>query len=486
MTASLFTITPTPPTSLKLTPGQDGRFSFTVTSLAAPDKTHEVMLQALLVGDDGKGKEADWLVAGPQRTFTMTGGKTETVAITARPTATTPRREHRVKLVVADRDRPNDVFQDSSPVTCEVTAAPDSKPPPTGRPGWLIPVIIAGAVVLLGGGGLLVWKLTSDKPGLPTVGETCGSDTAHPCDEGLVCMPGVNKCLLASGRDCKPAQADQCASGDCTTTEICAIPIGAACSPADKDLVPCRQNTACDPVTKTCLGHVGAACTRGTDCETGECSPDHVCAVKAPAVKAGDPCETSCPSPLQCSLTTKRCVAQLGTVCNNNNQCITGLCEAGVCAAATAGRNCTADGICGADQKCLEVQPGLKRCGWNPGHSCTSNAECTSQWCNAGACSRDDGKCDAPTECPSPYVCIQAKQRCLLPISAVCGGHAQCDSTYCNPSNRCAPPPCNPACSALFHCNNDPAAPKCIRNILIPIDITIKQRPPWTIPLGVH
>ena len=44
MTDSLFKITPTPPTSIKLEPGQEGKLSFTVESLAAPDKVHELKL----------------------------------------------------------------------------------------------------------------------------------------------------------------------------------------------------------------------------------------------------------------------------------------------------------------------------------------------------------------------------------------------------------------------------------------------------------
>lgn len=54
MTTSQFKITPTPPASLALSPGEEGELSFTIESLAAPDKIHEIMLQALLVAGGGR------------------------------------------------------------------------------------------------------------------------------------------------------------------------------------------------------------------------------------------------------------------------------------------------------------------------------------------------------------------------------------------------------------------------------------------------
>jgi hypothetical protein len=477
MTTSPFTITPTPPTSLKLQPGQDGKFSFTATCLAAPDKIYEVELQALLVAEDGKGKEVDWLVAGPQRTLSMAGGKTETVTITARPSATSPRGTNSIKLAIADKDRPNDTYAYSSPVACEVVAAPGPTTPPRKPPWWLIAAIVGG-VLLIGGGILVVRKLTSKAPQKPQLGEPC--DAANTCDEGLLCAPDVGKCLLVGGAACK--QDDLCASAQCETKNgVCAIPLGGTCNPGDKDVVPCLKLSACDPATKTCLGNVGAPCKADAQCETGKCTGG-MCTVKAPAVKPGDPCESTsaCPAPLQCDA-TKHCVEQIGQPCTNNNQCITGLCEGSVCAEPKPPRNCTADGICGPDQKCLPFQTGIKRCGWNPGHTCASDAECTSQWCNRGACSRDDGKCDSPSECPSPYLCITAKQRCLKPLFASCGGDAECDSSFCD-GNRCTASPCIPACSSTQRCNNDRLKPACNLIFRLPPGVILTtERPAWTL-----
>ncbi|HWU86815.1 MAG TPA: hypothetical protein VN253_06055 [Kofleriaceae bacterium] len=467
MSTSLFKITPTPPTSIQVAPGQEGKLSFTVESLAAPDKIHQIMLQALLVGEEGKGKEVDWLVAGPQRTLSMSGGKTETVTITAKPTAGTPRGEHSIKLIIADKDRPNDVYADAPTVACEVTAPAGAEKPPAKLPGWLIPVI-AGGVVVVVGVVLLIWKLSSKDPAPGPAGldEACSGDAAGACDEGLICVAGAQKCLLVGGAPCEPANANLCASGECASTlKHCTLSLGATCRPGDKDMVPCPAKSICDPTAKQCLGMVGAPCKGDAECETGRCTGS-VCVAKEPAVKAGDPCQYTCPAPLQCS-TTHHCVEQIGKPCSQNIQCSTGLCEGNVCANPDLLRNCTTDGICDPDQVCIEVQPNLKRCKWQAGHACTNNGECSSKLgCNRGVCARDDGKCNDQNDCPSPYQCIIAKQTCLKPNGQTCGGDNECNGFFCK-NNRCEPSPCVPACSSTQHCNNDPTAPKCLRNIII-------------------
>jgi hypothetical protein len=68
--------------------------SFTIESPAAPDKLQDVVLQALRVGENGKGTEVDWLTVRPQQILNMSGGKTETVVINVRPTLPTPRGEY--------------------------------------------------------------------------------------------------------------------------------------------------------------------------------------------------------------------------------------------------------------------------------------------------------------------------------------------------------------------------------------------------------
>jgi hypothetical protein len=244
-----FTISVTPPGSLKLKPGEKAAFSFTLTNLAAPDRTFDLRLLPLVFNEEGKGKEVDWLDAVPEQ-LSMKGGKTETVTITAAPTATSAKGEHTVKLRVAKNDEPNEHYVDSAPVTCEVLA-PERETRPTGRPGWLIPVIVAGAVVVVAGGGLLVWKLLQKEHGL---GDPC--DAQSRCDDDLLCT-GAQRCLLAGGSRCDGAQATLCASGECKSTSVCAIPIGGSCA-SNETL--CSELALCDSVTSKC---VSKACTPG-------------------------------------------------------------------------------------------------------------------------------------------------------------------------------------------------------------------------------
>jgi hypothetical protein len=431
---SEFTITPTPPTSIRLEVGREHAFSFTLTSQAAPDMARDVVFAALVVGSDGKGKEASWLVVEPRQILGMAGGETATITIRARPTAASLRGEHSIRLVVADKDRPNDVFADSSTVVCDVLGTPGPPPPRKALPWWLIPVI-AGGVVLVGGAIWLIVALTGDGAG--GLGEPCRSDPTAACDRDLTCVAGAQKCLRVGGAACKSAKAGECASSECATPlEVCTIPLGAGCSPGDQAR-PCRTGTACDPTRRTCLATEGAPCAVDADCATDLCTAS-VCTVKPPPLRAGDPCMDTCPAPLQCSATTKRCVEQPGRPCNNNSQCATGLCEQNVCSNPALLRDCTQDGICSSDQQCLEVQAGIKRCHWRAGHPCSGNGECSSRWCNQGVCSRDDGRCTSANECQPPFVCDTAQQRCMKPSGHVCAANAECLSSFCS-GNRCEP-----------------------------------------------
>jgi hypothetical protein len=251
MTSLAFTIVPTPPSALKLEVGQRGGFSFTVTCLAAPDKSEEVQLQALLFGADNKASEASWLVAEP-RAFTMVGGKTETVTITARPTTKSPPGENTIKLAIADKEALNDHFAYSAPVTCEVITKPGGTTTTKPFPRWLIAAIVGGVVLV--GGAFALWKFFLKDPGRkdPDLGEACAPTPAKPCRDGLVCSSGANTCLLPAGAACQ--EDNRCDSGECVSRlGVCATRIGLACDPLHSDAVPCPRETTCDAVSKTCL-----------------------------------------------------------------------------------------------------------------------------------------------------------------------------------------------------------------------------------------
>jgi hypothetical protein len=234
MNGSQFKITPTPPASIALDPGEEARLSFTVESLAAPDQVREVVLQALLIGDDGKDQEVDWLVVGPQRTLRMRGGQTETATITAHPTAGSPRGQHRVKLRVADQARPNDVYTDSPPVQCEVRA-PGQKQAAAGIPPWLLGLVLAALLLGLVGTGLGLLGL---RCGGPAEGACIDCPEGRPGPQGpagpagpagpslKACRWLYNGCDSAPGVEC----AQVCPRGTHPVTGSCDITAGGAVS----------------------------------------------------------------------------------------------------------------------------------------------------------------------------------------------------------------------------------------------------------------
>jgi hypothetical protein len=440
MPASPFTVTPTPPTSLRLAPGEEGKLSFTVTCLSAPDKTYEVMLQALLSGDDGKGKEVDWLVAGPQRTLSMAGGKTETVTITARPTATSPRGQNTIKLAIADKDHPNDTFAYSAPVVCDVVVLPGPARPPTKRPPWWLIAAIAGGVLLLGGGSLLAWKLTREEPGKP--GEPCASDPASACEAGLLCAPGTHKCLLAAGAAC--TQGDLCVSGECDSKHgVCTTTFGLTCNLGDKDPVPCPEHNTCDPTTKTCLGNVGTACKTDAQCETGTCdattstciAPNyawHTLPFEACDAAACSPgtqsrrvwCERSDGTHVEDALCTTARPAQSQS-CNNTNGCSWYASDYGACSARCGGGTQTRSVYC-RDGVGAHVPSA-----WCAGTPPTSSASCNTLACTwyaspYGACS---ARCGGGTQTRSVYCRDGAGAQAP---NGLCSGAAPTASVSCN------------------------------------------------------
>jgi hypothetical protein len=399
MSFSPFTIAPTGPLTLEV--GEEGVVSFTITSLAAPDNAHAVTFQALLVGQDGKGEEVDWLIVGPARSMTLPGGKTETVTVTAKPTAATPPGRHTIKLVIANQDRPDEVCGDSPAVTCTVIGppvtvspepapvepapvapapvepapvapapvapaplapalpappapdtleparAPEANPPNRPLPRWLIPVIAGGLLVLVGGGVLLAWVLGPDDPPRPPVvrpglGEPCSSDQAGSCGKGLLCAAGVQKCLLVGGASCKPAQAALCASGECERKhEVCAVPLGGACNPDDPAGAPCLAQSLCDPVTKTCVTKPEPPpppCTAGARQCTADGRGLRVCGSNGTWKTQPCPAQAALCRDAKC-----QCSPNKGKVCNCSGtvQC-DGTCSVGPCnGTCKNGRCCT-------------------------------------------------------------------------------------------------------------------------------------------------
>jgi hypothetical protein len=268
---SRFTITPTPPTSIKVRPGEQGQLSFTVTCDLAPDTSLDVAFAASLIGGDGKGKEVDWLVVGPRQSLRVFGGQTETITISARPRADAPHREHTIKLVIVDKDQPNEIYGESSPVLCEVvgptvdTTTTTTKTP-WWRSTWVVVAAVGGFVVV---GGLLVFMLVSGGDDPPGVGQPCSNETPT-CKAGLVCEPIRRLCLAPEGAAC--TINDDCVTANCRANVCAPFELPGLREPCRLDANPaCRPGLVCDPDRKLCLTPEGSACTSAEDCITAKC-----------------------------------------------------------------------------------------------------------------------------------------------------------------------------------------------------------------------
>jgi hypothetical protein len=361
MPPSPFVVTSTAPLALK--PGEEGRTWFAVSSLAAPDRIHQVVFEALLVGSDGEGRKVDWLIAGPQG-LSISGGKTETVTVTARPTPLSPGGTNTIQLRVVAQDSPYEVYADSPTVPCEVITPPEVAPPlAVAR----IPAIAVAGLLLLSSVVFIVWRLWCQEPSsqgsgsqgsgsqgsgsqepapqrLPGFGETCGRDPVYACGTGLLCVAAVQKCLRAGGARCKPALPNECASGECgARTEVCAIPFGGACTPGDTELAPCPGLGICDPTTKACVEN---RCKAGAQQCNLKGNGIDICDNNGSWMT--DLCPTNTP---QCLDGRCQCVAGKGRDCNCGGkiQC-DGTCSVPVCnGACTNGRCCpSGDPACGS------------------------------------------------------------------------------------------------------------------------------------------
>jgi hypothetical protein len=311
-----YAIATTPPGALKLTAGEKATFSFTLTSLAGPDRAHELVLVPLWIGPDRKGIEVDWLAAGPADGLRMAGGETATVTITARPSATSPLGEQTLKLRVARKDDPNELYVDSPPVICEVLAPPLTPPVPVRR-RWWIPAIIAGAVVLAGAGAAWAWlERDPPPPGEIAIGSACDpDDKTVRCAEGGLCDPASKTCVReATG--CKPG-TQQCTQD------------GAGINTCDDagawNAAPCPASTPqCRDGKCQCVSNLDHPCG---DCD-GKIQCDGSCSKPNPD-KLGQSCG-DCGGKIQCNgLCDKPNPDKLGQSCGDCGgkiQC-NGLCD---------------------------------------------------------------------------------------------------------------------------------------------------------------
>jgi hypothetical protein len=315
-------------------------------------------------------------------------------------------------------------------VTCEVLAPTGgTKPPSAKRPWWLIAAILGGLLVV-GASAWAVWKVVIRKPAL---GESC--KPTKGCQDGLLCMPDVQKCLLAGGVSCKPTQPDQCASGECKSKiEVCAIPLGGACNPGDPNAVFCAKHSACDPATKKCLRDV-AACTAGAR----QCTPDGTgtSTCDDDGNWKSEPCPMNAP---WCRDAKCQCAANLNQPCG---QCAGKVQCNGSCSVATPSNWGQPCGQCGGKVQCNGSCSVATPPNWGqPCGQCGGRFQCD------GTCSipippnlgQPCGQCGGKFQCDG--TCSIPTPPNLNQLCGQCGGRFQCDGTCSIPT----PPNLNQSC----------------------------------------
>ncbi|MCA9520626.1 MAG: hypothetical protein KC609_06630 [Myxococcales bacterium] len=248
------------------------------------------------------------------------------------------------------------------------------------------------------------------------------------------------------------------------------------------------------------IGLIGCKGSEGaTGCQTNdECGGDRLC-VSGQCVSP----TTDCTSNLDCGA-LRYCDngTCLGKSCQQNKQCVGGVCKKGVCsegtsASCTSNIDCTSKQQCSGGQ-CVDLETQL--CGCTPEETCTlsdprcesracqTNLDCsddnicTSDSCENGICKNvklDPACCRNDTDCKVSNVC--APERCSdgkcvvigTPDPTCCDSHADCnDSNPCT-TDRCLNNHCvnvvestDPACecSGTQDCNdkNSCTADACI------------------------
>ena len=298
--------------------------------------------------------------------------------------------------------------------------------------------------------------------------ETCngdGSCVADPlgsgCGDARQCF-GRGLCQQTLGSAC--TTDPECGSGACEL----AVGGGSACC-----ATPCGNDTVCNSDGE-CVSpdaDLGASCSSSSDCIGGRCVDGRCCDVacgaacercNAPgqegrcvAEPAGQQ-DPACSPGLECA-GRNLCKSPLGTDCDLNDECRSGVCGAAlqaggeVCCegACPSGERCAADGSC-VDAPDPDGAP------------CINDADCINNSCVAGRCCENacDGVCEAcsglgdcnvnpgnDSRCPA-VDCPQSASVCTTypaDLSTnLCAGLRTCKSTQsaCQPSFAPRDTPC--------------------------------------------
>jgi hypothetical protein len=188
-------------------------------------------------------------------------------------------------------------------------------------------------------------------PPLPPTGTTAPAcpGIQIPCGADCCCPAGNTKC----GSDCCPdGQAEccdgACCYGTCFGEEVCCPPGSRAC---DGVCYPggCCTVADCGLLCQVCgSDHVCRSCEEvGQECQNGTCVP--TVTPTSTSVSTSTPISTSTPthSPTPTTTPTPTPCGQSGVgSCTANDQCCSGICQAGLCVATIAGTCTTGFDLC--------------------------------------------------------------------------------------------------------------------------------------------
>ena len=248
-----FDITSSGP-GLRLNGGESGEIAFTVSNkLARPIRARAVPQP------DGETK-ASWLSisGGAERDF----GADETQLITVRVQLPKGVKEgsYDFHLVVSSLAEPDELYAVGGTVPIVVKQAERKFP-------WWI-VILAGGLLVIGGGAFGLVKLLGDGGTGAPPGADCATNQSCPANQRCVeIRPGAKSCLLKPGETC--TGDIQCASAYCR-------PDDRRCSRDDGLCTPATAEQDCRPGTFQCTGNrcllaEGQRCQDHDECATNFC-----------------------------------------------------------------------------------------------------------------------------------------------------------------------------------------------------------------------
>lgn len=265
----------------------------------------------------------------------------------------------------------------------------------------------------------------------------CAEDA--DCSLGYWCDSATTRCTAALGLGAACSRATQCGSGQCAVDRCCSEACGAPCEACSSNGIGCTAyvdgaaDEDCAPYL--CDGTVGcpASCEGNSDCSNnGKCHG-------APAGRCGPACtsDVSC-HPNEYCAADGRCevTRSPGSACSRNAECATSVCVGRTVSGTFSGTCCTfsCDGceLCDSDgDGCVPLAVG------------TADPTCTGYACTGlGGC---PSQCGEDANCADGYYCQVSTSTCvqLAALGAACeGGHACAEGRPCIDNVCCASPAC--------------------------------------------